>query len=182
MSTELKRRGRPPKERTLSTESTQAAPADLISMFQQMLAQQAESSRDLVIAAITEMKKPSAEEAEKIAAEKTRQLQRTMSRVNRAKKRETDDALLQAGCAHQMPNGATNLRGQVHSNGYAKAYCSHCHYLSQYFKATDIERTSGLNLNQWGGNAMYYVKQRILSSEPPPPAPDIPAGATIIFG
>lgn len=165
----------------MSTEVTQAAPADLISMFQQMLAQQAESSRDLVIAAITEMKKPSAEDAEKQAAEKQRLLARSMNRVQRAKKKESDDAMLQAGCAHLMPNNATNFRGQVNSNGYATVYCSHCH-VSYSFKATDIERTSGLNVNQWGANAISYIRQRAASSPPPPPVPDIPAGATILFG
>ena len=52
----------------------------------------------------------------------------------------------QLGCSHTMPNGQTNFRGQVNSNGWAHVFCSHCHQTYD-FQATDVERNqSGLNV------------------------------------
>ena len=83
-----------------------------------------------------------------------------------------------------MPNGQTNFRGQVNSNGWAHVFCSHCH--KEYdFQATDVEANkSGLNVDKWGPNAHTIIRNRVAQSQAliPPPVPRVPAGATIIFG
>jgi len=157
-----------------------AAGADLMQMFREML----RDNREGMIEAIQELKKPSAEEQEKAALEKAQLLEQTMRRVDAAMAQAAELEERKKSCAHQMPNGQTNFRGQVCSNGWAHVFCSYCH--DEYdFQATEVEANkSGLNVDKWGPNAHAIILRRVAASQAltPPPVPRVPAGATIIFG
>jgi hypothetical protein len=159
------------------------ATPELMQMFLGALQQMSADNRENMIAAIQEMKKPSAEEQERIDRDRALLMEQTMRRVEAAKAQEEEIAERQLNCAHTMPNGQTNFRGQVNSNGWAHVFCSHCHKTYD-FQATDVEANkSGLNVDKWGPNAHQIIKTRAASSAllTPPPVPKIPAGATIIF-
>jgi hypothetical protein len=160
------------------------ASPDLIAMFMAALKQMSTDNRETTLAAIAELKKLSPEDQEKADREKQQLMEQTLRRVEAAKAQEAEIAERQAGCAHTMPNGQTNFRGQVLSNGWAHVFCSHCHK-SYDFEATDVEANkSGLNVDKWGPNAHTIIKSRAAASVnlSAPPVPRVPAGATIIFG
>jgi hypothetical protein len=157
---------------------------DVVSAFLAAIQQMSADNRDNMIAAIQEMKKPSAEDQEKADQEKQQLIEATLRRVEAAKAQEEEIAERQDSCSHTMPNGQTNFRGQVNSNGWAYVFCSHCHK-SYSFEATDVEANkSGLNVDKWGPNAHTIIRNRAAASKDvmPPPVPRVPAGATIIFG
>lgn len=159
-------------------QNAQASP-DMMQMFRLML----EENRNTTIAAIQEMKKLSPEDQDKLDREKQNLIEATMRRVEAAKLQEAEIADRQESCGHVMPNGQTNFRGQVNSNGWAHVFCSHCHK-SYEFQATDVEQNkSGLNVDKWGPNAHTIIRNRANASLllTPPPVPRVPAGATIIF-
>lgn len=157
---------------------------DFVQAFIAAMKQISEDNRETTLAAIAELKKPSAEEQAKIDEEKASLLAQSERRVEAAKEQEADISARRASCSHTMPNGQTNFRGQVMSNGWAGVFCSHC-WDAYAFEATDIEKSqSGLNVDKWGPNAFAIIKGRVSSSKgkTPPPVPRVPAGATIIFG
>ena len=126
------------------------SPNDLIAGFLAALKQMSDDNRATTIAAIQEMKKLSPEEEEKAAREKQQLMEQTLRRVEAAKMQAAEITERQLNCAHVMPNGQTNFRGQVLSNGWAHVFCSHCHK-SYEFEATDVEANkSGLNVDRWG--------------------------------
>lgn len=166
------------------TPVTGPASADLVQAFLAAMQQMSADNRETTLAAIAELKKPSAEEQAKIDEEKASLLAQSERRVEAAKEQEADIAARRASCSHTMPNGQTNFRGQVMSNGWAGVFCSHC-WDAYAFEATDIEKSqSGLNVDKWGPNAFSIIKGRVASSKDktPPPIPRVPPGATIIFG
>lgn len=166
---------------SFTEQPAQIGTAELLGLFQAMLAQQSADNRETMLAAIAEQKKPLPEVAAKEEEDRARSMQLTMRRVEVARKQETGRSERQANCRHIMPNGKTNLRGQGNSNGYGNAYCSFCQWLSPSFALTIHEMTGGLNISEWGPNAAEIVKSRALKSPPAPPIPDIPVGASIIF-
>lgn len=157
---------------------------DLVSAFLAAMKQMSAENRETTLAAIQELKKLSPEDQERADREKQQLMEQTLRRVEAAKAQEAEVAERQEGCAHTMPNGQTNFRGQVLSNGWAHVFCSHCHK-SYDFQATDVEANkSGLNVDKWGPGAHAIILRRVASSQnlTPPPVPRVPAGATIIFG
>jgi hypothetical protein len=153
-------------------------------MFLAALQQMSAENRETTLAAIRELKKLSPEDQEKADREKQQLMEATLRRVEAAKLQEAEIAERQESCSHTMPNGQTNFRGQVLSNGWAHVFCSHCH-CSYDFEATEIEANrSGLNVDKWGPSAHSIIRNRVAASRAltPPPVPRIPAGATIIFG
>lgn len=179
---------RVPQEEKLNSstevkDSTTASP-DVMAMFLEALKQMSADNRETTLAAIAELKKPSPEDQEKADREKQQLMEQTLRRVEAAKAQEAEIAERQESCAHAMPNGQTNFRGQVNSNGWAHVFCSHCHKAYD-FQATDVEANkSGLNVDKWGANAHTIIRNRATTSLTltPPPVPRVPAGATIIFG
>jgi hypothetical protein len=175
---------RKPQEENLSSPTEAPANTDLVQAFLAAIKQMSDDNRDTTIAAIAELKKPSAEDQAKIDEEKASLMEQSERRIEAAKAQEDDIAARRAGCSHTMPNGQTNFRGQVMSNGWAGVFCSHC-WDAYAFEATDIEKSqSGLNVDKWGPNAFSIIKNRVAASKDktPPPVPRVPAGATIIFG
>lgn len=185
---------RKPQEATLnqSTELSEheqefasgASSPNVVEMFIAAMKQMSADNRETTLAAIQELKKLPPEEQERADREKQQLMEQTLRRVEAAKAKEAQIAERQEGCAHTMPNGQTNFRGQVNSNGWAHVFCSHCHK-SYGFQATDVEANkSGLNVDKWGPNAHAIIRSRVNASLNliPPPVPRIPAGATIIFG
>lgn len=165
-------------------EVTAKASPEMMAMFLEALKQMSAENRETTLAAIQELKKPSAEDQEKADREKAQLIEATLRRVEAAKAQEAEIEERQQNCAHTMPNGQTNFRGQVNSNGWAHVFCSHCHK-SYEFQATDVEANkSGLNVDKWGASAHTIIRNRVAASQSlvPPPVPRIPAGATIIFG
>jgi hypothetical protein len=157
---------------------------DLVTAFLAAMKQMSAENRETTLAAIQELKKPSAEDQERADQEKQQLMEQTLRRVEAAKMQEAEIAERQDSCSHTMPNGQTNFRGQVNSNGWAYVFCSHCHK-SYSFEATDVEANkSGLNVDKWGPNAHTIIRNRAAASKDvmPPPVPRVPAGATIIFG
>ena len=158
--------------------------SSLVTAFLTAMRQMSAENRETTLAAIRELKKLSPEDQEKADREKQQLMEQTLRRVEAAKAQETDIAERQELCMHTMPNGQTNFRGQVLSNGWAHVFCSHCH--KEYdFEATDVEANkSGLNVDKWGPNAHAIIRNRVAASKKltPPPVPRVPAGATIIFG
>lgn len=189
----MAQRGRPRKnplpEETLSTKELVNDPEfpatpNLLQAFLEAMKQMSADNRETTLAAIAEMKKPSEEEQAKADAERAALMAQTERRVEAAKEHEADIAARRDTCAHAMPNGQTNFRGQVMSNGWAAVFCSHC-WDAYTFEATDVEKSqSGLNVDKWGTNAFTIIKGRVAQSKlkTPPPVPRVPAGATIIFG
>jgi redox-regulated HSP33 family molecular chaperone len=170
----------------LAADVTPAAPGqgELVSAFLSAMKQMSAENRETTLAAIQEMKKLSPEDQEKLDREKQQIMEATMRRVEAAKQQEADIAERQESCSHTMPNGQTNFRGQVNSNGWAHVFCSHCHK-SYEFQATDVEANkSGLNVDKWGPAAHTIIRNRVAASQNlvAPPVPRVPAGATIIFG
>lgn len=160
------------------------ASTDLVQAFLAAMKQMSADNRETTLAAIKELKALSPEDQERADREKQQLMEQTLRRVESAKQQEAAIAEMQDGCAHTMPNGQTNFRGQVLSNGWAHVFCSHCHK-SYDFQATDVEANkSGLNVDKWGANSHTIIKNRAASSLllTPPPVPKVPAGATIIFG
>jgi len=160
------------------------ASPDLVTAFLAAMKQMSAENRETTLAAIQELKKLSPEDQEKADREKRQLMEQTLRRVEAAKLQEAEIATRQENCSHTMPNGQTNFRGQVNSNGWAHVFCSHCH--KEYdFQATDVEANkSGLNVDKWGPNAHTIIRNRVAQSQAmiPPPVPRVPAGATIIFG
>lgn len=166
------------------TMQTQQATPEMMQMFLAALQQMSANNRETTLAAIQELKKLSPEDQEKADREKKQLMEQTLRRVDAAKAQEAEIAERQESCGHVMPNGQTNFRGQVLSNGWAHVFCSHCHKAYD-FQATDVEANkSGLNVDKWGPNAHTLIKNRAVASQQlvPPPVPRVPAGATIIFG
>lgn len=156
----------------------------VMAAFLQALKQMSAENRETTLAAIQELKKASPEDQERADREKQQLMEQTLRRVEAAKAQEAEMAERKRNCAHTMPNGQTNFRGQVLSNGWAHVFCSHCHDAYD-FEATDVEANkSGLNVDKWGPNAFTIIKSRVAASKNlnPPPVPRVPAGATIIFG
>lgn len=156
---------------------------DLVAAFLAAMKQMSADNRDTTLAAIQELKKLSPEDQEKADREKQSLMEATLRRVEAAKLQEAEIAERQESCSHTMPNGQTNFRGQVLSNGWAHVFCSHCHK-SYEFEATDVEANkSGLNVDRWGPGAHAIIRNRVAASKNlmPPPVPRVPAGATIIF-
>jgi redox-regulated HSP33 family molecular chaperone len=157
---------------------------DLVTAFLTAMRQMSTENRETTLAAIQELKKLSPEDQEKADREKQQLMEQTLRRVEAAKAQEAEIAERQEKCLHTMPNGQTNFRGQVLSNGWAHVFCSHCHK-GYDFEATDVEANkSGLNVDKWGPNAHAIIRSRVAASKKltPPPVPKVPAGATIIFG
>jgi len=157
---------------------------DMMAMFLSALKQMSVENRDTTLAAIQELKKLSPEDQAKADAEKQQLMEATLRRVEAAKLQEAEINERQESCSHTMPNGQTNFRGQVNSNGWAHVFCSHCHK-SYDFQATDVEANkSGLNVDKWGLQAHNIIRNRAEASKNlmPPPVPRVPPGATIIFG
>jgi redox-regulated HSP33 family molecular chaperone len=160
------------------------AGGELVSAFLAALKDMNDANRETTLAAIQELKKPSAEEQERFDREKQSLMEATLRRVEAAKLQEAEIEERKSNCSHTMPNGQTNFRGQVCSNGWAHVFCSHCHQ-TYAFEATDIEANkSGLNVDKWGPNAHTIIKNRVAASKglTAPPVPRIPVGASIIFG
>jgi len=183
---------RKPQEEKLDSSTEQVAEAvtpstggnDLVSAFMAAMKQMSADNRETTLAAIAEMRKLSPEDQEKADREKQQLMEATLRRVEAAKVQAAEIAERQESCGHVMPNGNTNFRGQVLSNGWAHVFCSHCHKTYD-FEATDVEANkSGLNVDKWGANAHQIIKNRAAASLDltPPPVPRVPAGATIIFG
>lgn len=175
-------RTKPHAEEELSTEMTQTV--DPMAAFLEALKQMSADNRETTLAAIAEMKKPSEAEQDAIDREKASQIEQTTRRVEAAKGQAEELAVRRSQCAHVMPNGQTNFRGQVLSNGWAGVFCSYC-WDAYTFEATETERNaSGLNVDKWGPNAFTIIKSRAEKCKglTPPPVPKVPAGATIIFG
>lgn len=157
---------------------------DMMALLIESLKVMSAENRETTLAAIQELKKASPEDQERADREKQQLMEQTLRRVEAAKLQEAEIAERQEGCSHTMPNGQTNFRGQVLSNGWAHVFCSHCHK-SYDFEATDVEANkSGLNVDKWGLNAHTIIRNRVAASRNlnPPPVPRVPAGATIIFG
>lgn len=177
--------GGDPDPETLSrTVGTVPGQGDLVAAFLAAMKQMSAENRETTLAAIQELKKLSPEDQEKADREKQQLMEQTLRRVEAAKLQEAEIAALQENCSHTMPNGQTNFRGQVNSNGWAHVFCSHCHK-SYDFEATDVEANkSGLNVDKWGLNAHTIIRNRANASQNlmAPPVPRVPAGATIIFG
>jgi len=176
--------GEPDPEVLARTVGPVPGQSDLVNAFLAAMKQMSAENRETTLAAIQELKKLSPEDQEKADREKQQLMEQTLRRVEAAKANEAAIHELQLGCAHTMPNGQTNFRGQVNSNGWAHVFCSHCHK-SYDFEATDVEANkSGLNVDKWGPNAHTIIKNRVAASQKlmPPPVPKVPAGATIIFG
>jgi hypothetical protein len=156
----------------------------LVQAFLAAMRQMSAENRETTLAAIQELKKLSPEDQEKADREKQQLMEQTLRRVEAAKVQAAEIAERQELCMHTMPNGQTNFRGQVLSNGWAHVFCSHCH--KEYdFEATEVEANkSGLNVDKWGPNAHEIIKRRVAASKQltPPSVPKVPAGATIIFG
>lgn len=177
--------GGEPNTKTLSrTVGPMPGNSDLVTAFLAAMKQMSAENRETTLAAIQELKKLSPEDQEKADREKQQLMEQTLRRVEAAKLQEAEIAARQESCSHTMPNGQTNFRGQVNSNGWAHVFCSHCH--KEYdFQATDVEANkSGLNVDKWGPNAHTIIRNRVAQSQTmtPPPVPRVPAGATIIFG
>jgi hypothetical protein len=156
----------------------------LVQAFLTAMREMSAENRETTLAAIQELKKLSPEDQEKADREKQQLMEQTLRRVEAAKAQEAEIAERQEKCLHTMPNGQTNFRGQVLSNGWAHVFCSHCHK-SYDFEATEVEANkSGLNVDKWGPNAHAIIRNRVAASKKltPPPVPRVPAGATIIFG
>lgn len=150
----------------------------MMEMFEKMM----QDNRESIIAAVQEMKKPSVEEQARLDDARNSSMELTRRRVEDARSREKDIADGQSACRHLSKDGQkTNLRGQVNSNGFAKAYCSGCQYLSDWFECHPHELTGGLNMDQWGVNAFAIVQQRIKASGKPKGIPKVPAGTFISF-
>jgi hypothetical protein len=170
-------------ESNSSTNPEEVKPAmpDMMAMFMAAIREMSAENRETTLEAIREMKKLSPEDQAKFDLEKSRSMDLTMRRVDSAIKSEKAISERQKNCTHLRPDGKTNLRGQVLSNGYSQAFCSYCHYLSKPFHLTVHELTGGLNMEGWGGNALAVVENRVSNSPAAPPIPDIPAGAYIEF-
>jgi hypothetical protein len=146
-----------------------------------LMKQMGEDNRETMLAAIQELKRPSADQQAKDDADRARSLDLTMRRIAEARAQEADLTAAQLTCSHTRPDGKTRLRAQVLSNGYSQAFCPECHVTSAPFACAPHELTGGMNMDGWGARAWDIVQARVKNSPPPPPIPRLPPGARIQF-
>ena len=165
----------------MSTETASAISPEVLELIKLMQ----QSNQENLIAAIHELRKPDEATAAKLLQESERDKANVLRKVEAAKKEDQGRKRTQALCGHVLPNGKTRLRGQRNSNGWIQATCGACQYLSEPFPATEHERDGGVNMSDWGSNALAVVNSRILSAKAsgftPPPVPEVPFGAMITF-
>lgn len=98
--------------------------------LQELLAKNAEVTAaalgDKFLEGIKELKKPTAEEQEKIDAERKRRKEAREAAVRDGLAQEIGRAQEQAACAHTKENGRHTFGGRVLNNGDASVSCSRC--------------------------------------------------------
>jgi hypothetical protein len=75
---------------------------------------------------IKEIKKPSAEEAERIEKEKALKLRAQREKVEQARIEMAEKKRREDSCPHRKPNGETTVMGQRHSDGMVHPICFRC--------------------------------------------------------
>jgi cobalamin biosynthesis Mg chelatase CobN len=147
-----------------------ALSAEMQALLLQMQAQ--------TIAAMMEMKKPSAEEQEKIDAQKSRDRERHRATVRAGQAAEAQQAAVQASCSHSKPNGKTSFTGQVNSDNCYRLFCPICRYISKPIHATPEQIANGLNLHVLDASrfTISALEAAAAVSQPPDPIRTIPLG------
>lgn len=130
------------------------------------------------MAAVAEMRKPSAEEQAKIDEAASRRVAIARSAAYAAKVEEEQRSTLQASCSHSKPNGATAFVAQVNSNGCYRAFCPYCHYTSPNIRVEDWQKTEGLNFHKMKNVTIAQLEALAARSAEPTPPRAVPFGFT----
>lgn len=129
-----------------------------------------------MLAAVAEMKKPSAEEQKKLDEERTRRLAIARNAVYAERKREEDSKGLQEGCSHSKPNGTTSFTAQGNSDECYRAFCPLCRYISPPIRMTENQKREGLNFHKLRGVTIAQLEAAAARSLPPVPPQPVPFG------
>jgi hypothetical protein len=128
--------------------------------------------------AVAEMRKPSAEEQQKIDEERGRRLAIARNAAFAAQEGERQAKMLQGQCSHSKPNGKTAFVAQVNSNGCYRAFCPYCHYTSPPIRVEEYQKANGLEFHKMSGITIAWLEAAAARSLPPVPPQAVPFGFT----
>src|SRR5689334_403460 len=126
----------------------------------QLIAKMDENNQKNMLAAIAEMKKPTAVEQEKLDKEAKRIAEQQQARLKLAEAEENRKRLMARGCQHATTHPGTGVtkhawRAQVHTPANEKPYlvhtCMQCLTQTPRILATPEMLTQGVNLDQYVG-------------------------------
>lgn len=82
--------------------------------------------RELLVSVVAEMKKPTAQEQEKLDKETEQKRRDQIARVEVGRAEEQRRKSEQARCSHLRPDGKPRTGGQLHSDGKVHIFCLGC--------------------------------------------------------
>ena len=86
-----------------------------------------EQLKEIMVALVQELKRPSKEEQAKLDEEKDRLAQRRAAMIEEGKRQDLAVARTQASCNHTKPNGESLVhKGQIYSDGLMRPMCLRC--------------------------------------------------------
>lgn len=136
--------------------------ADVLALIQEMN----QSNKDATIEAIRELKKPSEEEAKKIADAKARQERNAKQAAEDAKRAEAREAAVRAACKHVKADGKTYFGGQVNGDGKVRPMCLNCREVLPAIVAPDEWKVNGVNMqapDDVAGGMNFVNRQNLLA-------------------
>lgn len=95
---------------------------------------------EMVKTLVTELKKPSGEEAEKQAAQKARDKRNRDAMLEEIRRNEETRKANQAACSHQKPNGRWCTAGQPFSDGKVRIICLACQSVWEVPMSAETQR------------------------------------------
>ncbi len=88
-----------------------------------------EQQKELMLAMVTEMRKPDQETLDKKERERIRLQRQREDMIKVANMEMAAVKANQAACSHRKENGRTLFHGQVHSDGFYHGICLRCQFL-----------------------------------------------------
>lgn len=147
----------PPQTPPLTSPQDVLASAGLDSKTVQVLMAMMREQQKNFLEGIAELRKPTAEEAEKSEKVKERLLQARKNAAAQGAAVEAQIRSEQSRCQHMKPDGQHTFRGQVHSDNWAEVKCVRC-LIRFRVKPLPQMIASGMNLDQMPGLTIEHLK------------------------
>lgn len=121
-------------------------PMELQEMLREMLRENQGGTLEALKAFAQELKKPTEEEARKLAQEREIRERRARESVELAKVELESKRQRQLSCRHRKEDGTHTVRGQIHGDGYVHPICIRCFTEFKPFRPAAEMLTGGVNL------------------------------------